>query len=136
MTAAEVLDTIYSRMRQGDWDGVQAMLTDDFKVLEPESLPFGGVWEGKDALQRLFPAVMQCFEDPAPVTKEVIGGKQWASMIVDFTVTSKKTGERFTMTVSEVGRIQGEKLAELQIHYFDTAAMLAQIPNEMLGDRV
>ena len=108
------------------------MLTDDFKILEPESLPFGGVWHGKDALQRLFPAVMQCFDDPSPVTKEVIGGKEWASCIVDFTVTSKKSGKRFTMTVSEVGRIQGDKLAELQIHYFDTAAMLAEIPDELL----
>ena len=130
MTAAEVLDTVYSRMRQGDWAGVHEMLADDFKVLEPESLPFGGVWEGKDALQRLFPAVMQCFEDPAPVTKEVIGGKEWAACIVDFTVTSKKTGKRFTMTVSEVGRIEDQKLAELQIHYFDTATLIKEIPEE------
>ena len=132
MSAAEVLETVYANMRQGDWDAVQAMLTDDFKVVEPESLPFGGIWEGKDALQRLFPAVMQCFEKPAPVTKEVIGGVEWASCIVDFTVRSKKTGNRFTMTVSEVGRIVDGKLAELQIHYFDTAAMLAEIPDEFL----
>ena len=131
-SAAKILETIYANMRQGDWDAVQAMLSDDFKVVEPESLPFGGIWEGKDALQRLFPAVMQCFENPAPVTKEVIGGVEWASCIVDFTVTSKKTGKRFTMTVSEVGRIQDGKLAELQIHYFDTAAMLAEIPDEFL----
>ena len=131
-SAAKILETIYANMRQGDWDAVQAMLSDDFKVVEPESLPFGGIWEGKDALQRLFPAVMQCFENPAPVTKEVIGGVEWASCIVDFTVTSKKTGKRFTMTVSEVGRIQDRKLAELQIHYFDTAAMLAEIPDEFL----
>lgn len=133
MSAAEVLETVYANMRQGDWAAVQAMLTDDFKVVEPESLPFGGVWQGKDALQRLFPAVMQCFESPAPVTKEVIGGVEWASCIVDFTVTSKKTGKRFTMTVSEVGRIQDGKLAELQIHYFDTVAMLAEIPDEFLN---
>jgi len=132
MTAVDVLDTVYARMRSGDWDGVKDLLTDDFKVLEPESLPFGGVWEGKDALQRLFPAVMKCFDNPAPVTKEVIGGKEWAACIVDFTVTSKKSGDRFTMTVSEVGKVRDGLLAELQIHYFDTAAMLNEIPDELL----
>jgi len=127
MSAAEVLSTVYQRMGQGDWQGVHELLSDDFVVVEPESLPYGGLWEGKDALQRLYPAVMSCFDEPAPVIKEVIGGQEWAAVIVDFTVTSKKTGRRFTQTVSEVGRIEDGKLAELQIHYFDTAALLAEI---------
>lgn len=127
MTAAEVLESVYTHMRQGDWDSVQALLSDDFKVVEPESLPYGGLWEGKDALQRLFPAVMQCFDDPSPFIKEIIGGQEWAAVIVDFTVTSKKSGVRFTQTVSEVGRVVDGKLCELQIHYFDTAALAAEI---------
>ena len=114
-------------MRDGDWSGVEELLSDDFKVVEPESLPYGGLWKGKDALQRLFPAVMSHFENPAPVTKEVIGGEEWAAVIVDFTVTAKKTGRRFTQTVSEVGRVVDGKLVELQIHYFDTAALAAEI---------
>ncbi len=127
-SAAEVLESVYALMRKGDWDGVGALLSDDFVVKEPASLPYGGEWKGKDSLQRLFPAVMQCFENPVPVTKEIIGGKQWASVIVDFTVTSKKTGRRFTQTVSEVGRVEDGKLCELQIHYFDTAELAAEIP--------
>jgi len=127
MTAAQVLSSVYQRMSQGDWDGVFELLADDFVVVEPESLPYGGLWEGKDALQRLYPAVMAHFDDPAPVIKEVIGGEQWCAVIVDFTVTSKKTGNRFTQTVSEVGRVVDGKLVELQIHYFDTAALAAEI---------
>ena len=127
MTAAEILATVYQRMGEQDWDGVMALLSDDFKVVEPKSLPYGGLWEGKDALLRLYPAVMSNFDDPAPVIKEVIGGEVWAAVIVDFTVTAKKTGRRFTQTVSEVGRIEDGKVAELQIHYFDTAEMVKEI---------
>lgn len=130
MTAAEILGGVYQRMGAGDWDGMMELLSDDFKVVEPESLPYGGLWEGKDALMRLHPAVMSCYDDPTPVIKEVIGGKEWAAVIVDFTVTSKKTGRRFTQTVSEVGRIENGKLAELQIHYFDTAELAAEIEAE------
>jgi ketosteroid isomerase-like protein len=127
MTAAEILGSVYQCMGQGDWDGVEALLADDFTIVEPESLPYGGLWKGKDALQRLHPAVMQHFDNPEPVIKEVIGGQVWASVIVDFTVTSKKTGRRFTQTVSEVGRVENGKLAELQIHYFDTAEIAGEI---------
>jgi hypothetical protein len=51
MTAAEVLGTMYQRMGEQDWEGVMAMMTEDFKVIEPDSLPYGGVWEGKDIPQ-------------------------------------------------------------------------------------
>ncbi|MGB2287163.1 MAG: nuclear transport factor 2 family protein [Porticoccaceae bacterium] len=129
MTAAEVLGTIYERMGAQDWDGVMALMTDDFKIVEPDSLPYGGLWEGKDALQRLYPAVVSNFDEFSPVIKEVIGGVEWAAVIVDLTLISKKTGRRFTQTVSEVGRVENGKLAELQIHYFDTA----EIANEIGG---
>lgn len=129
MTAAEVLGTIYELMGAQDWDGVMALMTDDFKVVEPDSLPYGGLWEGKDALQRLYPAVVSNFDEFSPVIKEVIGGVEWAAVIVDLTLISKKTGRRFTQTVSEVGRVENGKLAELQIHYFDTA----EIANEIGG---
>jgi len=129
MTAAEVLGTIYERMGAQDWDGVMALMTDDFKIVEPDSLPYGGLWEGKDALQRLYPAVVSNFDEFSPVIKEVIGGVEWAAVVVDLTLISKKTGRRFTQTVSEVGRVENGKLAELQIHYFDTA----EIANEIGG---
>lgn len=129
MTAAEVLGTIYELMGAQDWDGVMALMTDDFKIVEPDSLPYGGLWEGKDALQRLYPAVVSNFDEFSPVIKEVIGGVEWAAVIVDLTLISKKTGRRFTQTVSEVGRVENGKLAELQIHYFDTA----EIANEIGG---
>ena len=129
MTAAEVLGTIYERMGAQDWDGVMALMTDDFKIVEPDSLPYGGLWEGKDALQRLYPAVVSNFDEFSPVIKEVIGGVEWAAVIFDLTLISKKTGRRFTQTVSEVGRVENGKLAELQIHYFDTA----EIANEIGG---
>jgi len=127
MTAAEVLGTIYQRLGEQDWEGVMALMTDDFKIVEPDSLPYGGVWEGKDALQRLYPAVVSHFDEFSPVIKEVIGGIEWAAVIVDLSLISKKTGRQFSQTVTEVGRIRDGKLAELKIHYFDTAEIAQEI---------
>ena len=127
MTAAEVLGTMYQRMGEQDWEGMMAVMSDDFKVIEADSLPYGGVWEGKDAMQRLYPAVVAHFDEFSPVIKEVIGGVEWAAVIVELTLISKKTGRRFVQTVTEVGRIQDGKVAELQIHYFDTAETAREI---------
>ena len=130
MTAAEVLGTMYQRMGEQDWEGVMAMMTEDFKVIEPDSLPYGCVWEGKDAMQRLYPAVVSHFDVFSPVIKEVIGGIEWAAVVVDLTLVSKKTGKRFSQTVTELGYIREGKVAELQIHYFDTAQIAAEIGDE------
>jgi ketosteroid isomerase-like protein len=129
MTAAEILGSVYQRMGEQDWEGVMALLSDDFKIIEPESLPYGGVWEGKDAFQRLYPAVVSHFDEFSPVIKEIIGGSDWAAVIVDLTLISKKTGRRFVQSVSEVGRVSGGKLVEMHIHYFDTAEIAKEIGN-------
>ena len=70
---------------------------------------------------------MAHFDEFSPVIKEVIGGVEWAAVIVELTLISKKTGRRFVQTVTEVGRIQDGKVAELQIHYFDTAEIAREI---------
>jgi ketosteroid isomerase-like protein len=64
------------------------------------------------------------------VIKEVIGGIEWAAVVVDLTLVSKKTGKRFSQTVTELGYIREGKVAELQIHYFDTAQIAAEIGDE------
>ena len=124
---AEVLQAVYEGMREGDWPTVRKHLAADFTVFEPESLPYGGEWRGADALERLFPAVMQTFDDPEMDIAELHGGVEWATCIVRFTVTSKATGRRFTQPVAEVGRVVDGKLVELRIHYFDTAKMLEEM---------
>ena len=121
MTAAEILGSVYQRMGEQDWEGVMALLSDDFKIIEPESLPYGGVWE--------YPAVVSHFDEFSPVIKEIIGGSDWAAVIVDLTLISKRTGRRFVQSVTEVGRVSGGKLAEMQIHYFDTAEIAREIGN-------
>ena len=129
MTAAEILGSVYQRMGEQDWEGVMALLGDDFKIMEPESLPYGGIWKGKDAFQRLYPAVVSHFDEFSPVIKEIIGGSDWAAVIVDLTLISKKTGRRFVQSVTEVGRVSDGKPVEMQIHYFDTAEIAKEIGN-------
>ena len=130
MTPVEVMTTVYEHMRRGEWDEAETYISDDFIVYEPDSLPYGGEWKGKDVFRRLFPAVMGSFDDPAPAPVEMTGGKEWANYIVNLTVTSKKTGIRTTYRVVESARVIDGKMTEMYLHYFDTAQMVKDFEGE------
>lgn len=117
---------IYAYAGQGAWDRVEAHLSDKLVIHEPASLPYGGEWRGRDALRRLYADVMGYWSDPSVQVRSVVGDETWAVAILDFTMTSKATGERFTMPVAEVSRAEGGKIVEMRIHYFDTAEVARQ----------
>ncbi|MGB3711624.1 MAG: nuclear transport factor 2 family protein [Erythrobacter sp.] len=121
-----ILTEVYEAAREGRWDDLAAQVTDDFMIHEAPSLPYGGAWTGRDAFQRLYPAVMGAWDDPEAETLEIAGGDEWVLAVVRLTMTSKKTGRRFSQTVCEAGTFEGDKLKDLHIHYFDAAAVAAE----------
>jgi cystathionine beta-lyase family protein involved in aluminum resistance len=103
-------------------------MADDFVIHEPASLPYGGEWRGRDALQRLYAHVMGYWEDPVVEWQELVGGEKYAVALLHFTVTARASGERFDTHIAEVTRFDDAgKMASMRIHYFDTAAMVGQL---------
>ena len=130
MTPVECMQKVYALMRAGEWDEVEKYVADDFILYEPESLPYGGEWTGKDVFRRLFPVVMQTFDDPLVEPVEMSGGAEWANYIIHFSGTSKATGVRSTYRVVESARVADGKMQEMYLHYFDTAKMVADLKGE------
>jgi ketosteroid isomerase-like protein len=123
----DLMRRVYEIAGQGRWGEVEQLLSDDLVIYEPESLPYGGEWNGRDALQRLYAKVMNYWADPSVTVRSVIGDEEWAVALLDFTMTSRSTGERFTMPVAEASRAAGGKIVEMRIHYFDTVKLLRRI---------
>ena len=123
----DLMRRVYEIAGQGRWDEVEALLSDDLVIHEPESLPYGGEWRGRDALRRLYAEVMGYWADPHVTVRAITGDEEWAVALLDFTMTSRATGERFTMPVAEASRAEAGKIAEMRIHYFDTAELLNRI---------
>ena len=130
MTPLETSRILYAHVAAGDWDAVDAMLTDDFVIYEPESLPYGGEWRGRDALRRLYAHVMGYWENPKVEWLELVGGETYAVALLRFGMTARATGKRIDTTVSEVTRFDGDRIADMRIHYFDTATMLVAMTAE------
>ena len=49
-----LVDNLYAATAAGDWDRVATMLTDDFRVVEPDCLPLAGDYPGVEGLREVF----------------------------------------------------------------------------------
>ncbi|WP_095012633.1 nuclear transport factor 2 family protein [Tsuneonella mangrovi] len=123
---AELLAEIYAMAGAQDWGGVAQRCTPDFTVYEADCLPFGGEWTGSDALQRVAAAMYGTWQEASVDIHEIVGGDEWAVVVLTLTMTSKRTGKTFSQTVNEAGRFENGLLKELRIHYFDAAEVAAE----------
>lgn len=132
MTAATTpLDAsraMYDHVSRGEWDCVAEFMAEDFVIHEPSTLPYGGEWRGRDALQRLYMHVMGYWRDPAVEWIELVGGDRHAVALFHFTVTAPDSGNRFSQHIAEVTTFDASgKMSTMRIHYFDTGEMARQI---------
>lgn len=121
MSGVALVRDLYARARTGDWASVEALLSPDLVIHEPPSLPFGGDWTGRDALQRLFARVMGTWDDPRVEIDAIVGDDRHVVALLRFTMTSRVSGRTFTQPVAEVSVIEDGLIAEMRIHYFDSA---------------
>jgi ketosteroid isomerase-like protein len=122
MTPLELSRELYAYVQKGEWGRVEEFMADDFVIHEPPSLPYGGEWRGKDALQRLYAHVMAYWADPKVEWIDLLGGEGHSVALLRFSMTSRVSGERFSQHVTEVTQFNPDgKIAEMRIHYFDPA---------------
>ncbi|KTE04221.1 hypothetical protein ATE68_00775 [Sphingopyxis sp. H038] len=128
MTPLEASKAMYAAVARGEWDVVADFMADDLVIHEPTSLPYGGEWRGRDALQKLYAHVMGYWEDPVVKWQELVGGEKYAVALLHFTVTAKSSGKRFETHIAEVTEFDDAgKMASMRIHYFDTVHMVEQL---------
>ncbi|GAB4478018.1 MAG: hypothetical protein OHK0018_09000 [Erythrobacter tepidarius] len=116
-----MLAKVYATAATRDWDAVEALIHPDFVLYEAGSLPFGGEWRGRDALQRCAAAMYATWADTRLEMLDCTGGETWAVMVIRLTMHPKDGSEPFTQTICEAGTFEGGLLRELRIHYFDAA---------------
>ncbi|HUD95549.1 nuclear transport factor 2 family protein [Sphingobium sp.] len=118
-----MVQRIYQLTGTGQWDAVADMLTDDFVILEADSLPYAGTYEGKSALQDLYTRVFAYWEDPALETGDICVGQDHAIVLVKVTATARSSGQRLEMPLTEVFHVRGDKFCGITPYYFDTASI-------------
>jgi ketosteroid isomerase-like protein len=121
-----ILTALYEKAHIGDWDGVAAYLSDDLVIHEAPSLPFGGEYRGRDALRRVYGIVMAYWDKPSVEVYSIVGDDTHVVALMNFTMTSKLTGNGFTQKMAEVSTLVDGLVTEMRIHYYDTAQVAAE----------
>lgn len=119
----KMVDDIYGICGTGDWAAVDKMVTDDFRIVEADNLPFGGEYLGKSALEELYTKVFAFWDDASLAVEDVTISETNAVVILTLHATSRHNGERLAMPLCERLQVRGDKFSGITPYYFDTAAI-------------
>ena len=94
--------------------------SDDCELHEAPSLPYGGMWRGKEGIARGVGTVFGTFDDfQFQVLGFLAGGDHVAAHLM-LSGTGRKTGKHFSMPLLELWRFRDGKVVELRLFYFDS----------------
>ena len=116
-----ILEKFLELGRSRDMAALEAMVTEDLRIEQAESLPFGGVylgWAGYlDVTEQLFGRMRKVHLELI----DVWDGTQ-CSLVVRFMLNaiSKRTQEKISMPLLEIWEFEGNKVSAITPFYRDT----------------
>ena len=106
--------------REGDTATVASLLHPEAKVIEADSLPFGGVVSGVEGFSQLVRRVFSTFANTAVQIDEYIADGDTVVVLATMSGQSKASGEAFTMPICEIWRLSDGLITEIRPFYHDT----------------
>jgi hypothetical protein len=117
--------TGYKAFARGDVAAVVALMDSSIVWYEAETLPYGGVYHGPDAvLENVFTALGRDWEPFAAVPQTYIAADSHVVVLGEYSGTHRGTGRTFVAPFAHVFRFEGGRLVEFR-QYTDTALWLA-----------
>jgi ketosteroid isomerase-like protein len=116
----EVAKGIYDAFARGDMAGVLATMADDIKWYEAEGMPYGGPYQGGQAVaENVFGPVTQDIPNFAVAPEEFIASGDTVAVIARYTGTGKNTGKELDLPVVHIWDVRDGKLARFR-QFVDT----------------
>lgn len=113
---ADLVNKFYAASAEGDFETTRNMMTDNFKITEADNLPFGGVYEGKGALEELFAKVMGMMNIADLRHSHMMVGEDCVCCMVNL-VPAEGDGE--PISLMELFLFEGDKVSEIRPFYFN-----------------
>ena len=102
-----------------------AVLHPNLKVIEAESLPFGGITEGRENFQAFTKKVFTTWDNTSITSEELIEDGNRVVVLASMSAQSKSSGTRFTMQIAEIWTFDSDGMVtEIQPFYFDTKRLV------------
>ncbi len=122
--SVEVVRGIYEALGRGDMAGVLGAMADDIKWYEAEGMPYGGVYQGGEAVaQNVFGPVMQDIPNFAVTAEQFIASGDTVAVVARYTGTGKDTGKELDLPVVHVWDVRDGKVVQFR-QFADTVKFL------------
>ncbi len=120
----ELLQSFEDEFVAGNIDYVLSILDDDIVVHECDHVPYPGDHRGKDGFLKLAEAFNECWDIQSDLSLDIMpAGDDRVLVMVRFDAIAKHTGKPIELRIAELYTIKQGKLADIVVHYWDTAAM-------------
>jgi ketosteroid isomerase-like protein len=122
-TAAEVVEDLLKALETIDVEVLKELVDQDVEVIEPEGLPYGGVYRGADAFfGDLLPEIAGPFEIGVEDAKVFDGGDAAAANMT-VVYTSRRTGETIRMPYVEIYGVTDGLISKIDVYPQDVTAL-------------
>ena len=122
----DILRSFLKASERQDEEEMREYLHPEIRVIEAESLPYGGIHEGPDAFMELIPTVFGTWRDCNVTVNRWVSEGENVILLGVMTGSGKTTGMPFEVPIAEVWTFREGKIIEVVPYYFDTK-MLADV---------
>lgn len=128
--APENLQTIknaYALFFAGDLDGFFSMFDENVEMIEAETLPYGGVFRGRENVRNAVVTVTKLWDNINLDIHVLTAGDDYVIAYGQFSAVARSTGRKATFPLAEVWRLRNGKVVFLNPVYGDTAVACAAL---------
>lgn len=113
----------FALMTSGDREGFYDLFSDNCEVIQPPSLPFGGVYRGKEAIRFAFTRVLECWDQVETHKLKFFASGEDVVVHMVAGGVGPDSGKSFWMEILELWRIRDGRIVEMRPFFFDTARL-------------
>ena len=117
-----VLNFLAASVR-GDKVAMKELLHADVRVIEADSLPYGGISKGPEAFISLISKVFKTWDNTSVTIDQILCEGDKVVSLAHMTGQGKRGGRKFKMPIAEVWLIDSGKIKEVRPYYFDTKTL-------------
>lgn len=119
----KTLQAYWEAMDRDDIDTAIQTLDEECVVHTPESLPYGGIYKGRDEIRRFWSIFFQIYERPQPMGLQLLTAGDYIITLQTLKTRIRGSNAELEMPMAETFKLRASKIIEIRPYYFDTAKM-------------
>jgi ketosteroid isomerase-like protein len=122
----DVIESAYAAFGKGDIESVIEFFSDSAEIVAPESLPWGGTYEGPEGMRTFLAKVLEHYTDFKTTPTKVLGADDNHVIVVARNSGRVKSGDRTENESVWIYQLRDGSVTSAQV-FVDTAAVLAAL---------